>query len=136
MTEPSPLTSAQERALIDAARQVRASAYAPYSKFRVGAAIWAPTGEVFSGANVENSAYPVGLCAEHNALGALASAGHRSFVAVVIAASRAIPPCGKCRQALAEFGGNPLVLMVGEDEVVEKTSMHALLPSAFRPDML
>src|SRR5687768_5385675 len=97
-----------DEALLRAAREVRTRAYAPYSRFLVGAALRAEDGTIFTGGNIENAAYPTSLCAERSALAAAVSAGHRRFeaIAVVAEAKGDIPasPCGSCRQALSEFG--------------------------------
>ena len=93
--------------LLDAARAVRQNAHAPYSKFRVGAAIRTDSGQVFVGCNVENVAYPEGTCAEAGAIAAMCAAGERDVaeVAVIADSPQPVSPCGGCRQKLAEFGG-------------------------------
>ncbi|MDE3215407.1 MAG: cytidine deaminase, partial [Gemmatimonadota bacterium] len=90
------------------------AAYAPYSGFRVGAALLAADGAVATGCNVENAAYPAGVCAERVALGAAVAQGHREFLAIAIAteAQEPTPPCGVCRQALVEFSPDLVVLSV------------------------
>lgn len=118
------------RALKEAAVAVRENAYAPYSKFNVGAAILAD-GRIFVGCNVENASFPVGICAERSALSAAISAGCTSIQAVAIAADRMIPPCGMCRQALAEFNREVPVLMADGDKE-ERTTLDQLLPDPFR----
>ena len=94
-------------ALITAAAAARDNAYAPYSRFKVGAAIRAADGRIFVGANVENASYPAGLCAEAAALAAMIAAGARRVAELAIVAESAapVPPCGLCRQRLAEFAG-------------------------------
>jgi cytidine deaminase len=115
--------------LRDAARRVRDSAYAPYSSLLVGAALRAD-GKVFAGCNVENASFPVGLCAERAALATAVAAGCRAIEALAIASERPIPPCGMCRQALAEFNPALPILLVGdEEEQVE--SLDRLLPNPF-----
>jgi cytidine deaminase len=118
--------------LTEAARAARANAYAPYSSIAVGAAVLAG-GAIYSGCNVENASYPVGICAERAALGAAVSAGHQRIDAVVICSEKQLPPCGMCRQALAEFNPAVPVLIVGEDGE-RTTSLDELLPDPFLLD--
>ena len=127
---------AEERELVDEARAAREAAYAPYSGFHVGAALEAADGRVFTGCNVENAAYPVGMCAEHAALGSAVRAGVRSFRRLALVASGRSPasPCGKCRQALAEFGTSLDVVSLGEDGEVRRWSLGDLLPDSFGQD--
>ncbi len=120
--------------LKDAARAVRENAYAPYSNFQVGAAIRTSSGEVYAGCNVENVAYPEGTCAEAGAIAAMAAAGAREIVEVyVIAGSPApVPPCGGCRQKLAEFAkGDVKVTMATMGGAETVTTVADLLPGAF-----
>jgi cytidine deaminase len=119
--------------LAAAARAVRRRAYAPYSGFRVGAAV-AFGGRVAAGCNVENASYGLTVCAERNALGAMVAAGGRRADAVAVASGTAppTPPCGACLQALAELGGPDLpVLLLGARGAREETTLGALLPQAF-----
>lgn len=119
--------------LIEAAREAMGSAYAPYSGFRVGAALEADDGRRFSGVNVENAAYPVGLCAEQSALAAAVSAGARGFRRLALAVSGDEPasPCGKCRQALAEFGGDLRIVSEGTAGGRKRWTLAELLPDSF-----
>ena len=121
----------------EAAKAMR-QAYAPYSKFRVGAALLTDAGETFVGCNVENASYPAGLCAERVALGAAVAAGHRKFVAIAICSEAAAPapPCGICRQALAEFGLDLIVESAAPDGPVMRWSLAELLPHPFTPSSL
>ena len=120
--------------LVQAAREVRDNAYAPYSKFKVGAAIRTASGAVFVGCNVENVAYPEGTCAEAGAIAAMCAAGDYeiSEIAVIADSPTPVPPCGGCRQKIAEFANAavPVILATtgGESYV---TSVAALLPGAF-----
>ena len=120
--------------LKDAAIAVRENAYAPYSKFHVGAAIRTPSGAVYVGCNVENAAYPEGTCAEAGAIAAMIAAGETEIVAayVVAGAAKPVPPCGGCRQKLAEFAEADvevtMATMTGLEQVIR---IDALLPGAF-----
>ena len=133
MTAPS-----DERldALIAAAREVREHFHAPYSGFAVGAAILAG-GRTFTGANVENASYPLSVCAERNAVGAMVSAGERHIDAVAVVAggnAGPVPPCGGCRQVLAEFAADdvPVVSEHADDRARAVWTVGELLPNAFR----
>ena len=125
--------------LIDAARQVRDNAHAPYSNFKVGAALQTASGDVFVGCNVENVAYPEGTCAEAGAIAAMVAAGQREIVAVAVIADSPMPvtPCGGCRQKLAEFAkGDVPVTMATTDGAVEETTVGRLLPGGFDADYM
>lgn len=122
--------------LLARARAVRACAYAPYSRYLVGAAIRAEDGSIHVGCNVENAAYPEGLCAEAVALGAMVAAGARRLVAVAVVGGDArhpAMPCGGCRQKLAEFATPEAVVAVadGEGGAARRMRLAALLPGAF-----
>lgn len=120
--------------LLEAAKSCREKAYAPYSNFKVGAAIRTASGAVFTGCNVENVAYPEGTCAEAGAIAAMVAAGEVEIAeALVIAASPTpVSPCGGCRQKLAEFSaGDMKVTMATMDGVSLTMTMNDLLPGAF-----
>jgi cytidine deaminase len=137
MSRPSPLDSAAVDRLLEAARQVRESAHAPYSGFCVGAALLVEDGRVFVGCNVENASYGLGVCAERNAVAAAIAAGVRDFraIAVVTDADPPASPCGACRQVLAEFGDFE-VLIADLTGLRDRTWVLDLLPRAFLPSNL
>jgi cytidine deaminase len=121
--------------LVEKARRAAEMAYVPYSGFRVGAALLAEDGTVFTGVNVENAAYPSSSCAEATAVGTAVSAGARRFRAVAVACIDAVTvegayPCGRCRQILLEFGV-PRVLVSTADGEVREHSLDELLPHGF-----
>ena len=120
--------------LLDAARDVRENAYAPYSNFKVGAAIRSASGAVYTGCNVENVAYPEGTCAEAGAIAAMVAAGETRLteVAVIADSPSPVPPCGGCRQKLAEFAdGHTPVLLATTDGGRMETTVGDLLPGRF-----
>ena len=117
-----------------AAREVRENAYAPYSQFKVGAAIRTPSGNVFTGCNVENVAYPEGTCTEAGAIAAMVAAGEAEITEVYVIADSPEPvtPCGGCRQKLAEFSkGDVTVTLANLEGFEAKISVRDLLPGAF-----
>jgi len=123
--------------LIQIARQARQWAYAPYSHYAVGAALLGVSGKVYEGVNIENAAYPAGICAERVAVFKAVSEGERKFTAVAVVTSNGGAPCGACRQVLAEFGLDTVVLIANaEGELLQQTSVGALLPNAFTPQHL
>ncbi len=122
--------------LLDAARKVRDNAYAPYSRFKVGAALRTASGAVFSGCNVENAAYPEGTCAEAGAIAAMAAAGEREIaeIAVIADCPEPVPPCGGCRQKIAEFARPEVKVTLATLDGAERVmSVAELLPGAFLP---
>jgi cytidine deaminase len=121
-----------------AARDARAHAYAPYSRLAVGAALETSSGLRFTGANVENASYGLTMCAERTAVFAAVSAGAGEIVAVAIAGPDgvALPPCGACRQVLAEFGGPEMAVVYGSSGGSVQTTLGTLLPAAFTADAL
>jgi cytidine deaminase len=126
-------------ALFEAARAAQARAYAPYSGFKVGAAVQGEGGAVYAGCNVENAAYPVGTCAEQAAIAVMVAAGERRIAAILVVGDgeKLVTPCGACRQRVREFGapGTP-VHVAGRDGVRNTFALDDLLPSAFGPDNL
>jgi cytidine deaminase len=122
--------------LITAARTVRENAYAPYSKYKVGAAILTKSGSVFTGTNVENASYPAGLCAERSAIAQMIAAGEREPIACAVATGGPRPgsPCGFCRQVLREFARDMPIALVAENKghlSRRETTLAKLLPDAF-----
>jgi cytidine deaminase len=126
-------------ALLDAARAARDKAYAPYSKYKVGAAIRSSDGRVFTGCNVENAAFPVGTCAEAGAIAAMVMGGSRRIAAVAVIGSTAdvCTPCGGCRQRIREFAeASTPIVMAGEGAQKLTLTLDKLLPHSFGPDHL
>jgi cytidine deaminase len=124
-------------ALFAAAQTARASAYAPYSGYPVGAAVLADGGRIFASCNVENAAYPVGTCAEAGAIAAMAAAGARRIAAILVVAGGAelVTPCGACRQRIREFGVDATPIHLADESGVRRTlTLGDLLPLAFGPD--
>ncbi|MFA7467586.1 MAG: cytidine deaminase [Desulfotomaculaceae bacterium] len=119
--------------LVQRALKAREKAYAPYSHFKVGAAILSTDGEVFTGCNVENASYGLTVCAERVALFKAVTMGRRSFSAIAIAAGTNdyCSPCGACRQVLAEFGGSTKVYMANYKGEYREMTVAELLPAAF-----
>lgn len=120
--------------LLEAARLAWANAYAPYSRFHVGAALRAASGRVFTGANVENGSFGLTRCAEQSAVLAMASAGERRFSEIVVYTASGPPasPCGACRQILLEFAPDALVWTVNAGGEAGRTTVAELLPGGFR----
>lgn len=136
---PFLLTEAQQNALLQAARAARLNAHAPYSGFRVGAAVLDEQGRIHAGCNVENAAYPEGLCAEAGALGAMVLAGSTRARAVLVVGSGGawITPCGGCRQKLREFcAADTPVLTANDDAMGPRYTLAQLLPESFGPEHL
>ena len=119
--------------LLESARRAQQNAYAPYSRFPVGAAVLADDGRIFLGCNVENSSFGLTVCAERNAMAAAVVAGARPVAVAVVANQENIVPCGACRQVMAEFDAEmPLVLGSATGGVFSVTSLAALFPAAFK----
>jgi cytidine deaminase len=125
--------------LVDNARAVRENAHAPYSNFKVGAALIAVSGTVYRGCNVENVAYPEGTCAEAGAIAAMVAGGDTAIaeIAVIANSPKPVSPCGGCRQKIAEFAaGDVKVTMATMDGIVLETTVAALLPGSFDADYM
>jgi cytidine deaminase len=138
MTRPARAGAPSVESLRDAALSVMERAYAPYSQFRVGAALAGTDGSVFQGCNVENSAYPAGLCAERSALAAAVAGGVTQFDLLVIVseADDPTPPCGMCRQALVEFAPQLSIVSYTKHGTHAAWSLATLLPHPFTPAAL
>ncbi|HEX7973384.1 MAG TPA: cytidine deaminase [Anaerolineales bacterium] len=131
------ITDEDRQKLIEAASTARHWAYVPYSNYRVGAALLTASGKIYDGVNVENAAYPTGICAERVAVFKAVSEGEREFAAIAVATSNGGAPCGACRQVLWEFGDDILVLIADEQgHIVRETTIAELLPGAFSPSDL
>lgn len=131
------LNDRQRQELIRRAGEVRENAYAPYSGYRVGAALLAASGQVYTGANVENAVYPLTICAERSAVFNAISSGDRDFQAIAVVTRDGGTPCGSCRQVLAEFGLETVVIVADESgEIHQETTVAELLPHAFGPTNL
>jgi cytidine deaminase len=124
----------QKQALIQAAISVRHWAYVPYSHYPVGAAVLTSSGKIYDGINVESAAFPTTMCAERVAIFKAVSEGEREFDAIAVVTENAGSPCGACRQVMAEFGLETLVLIADTSGNVRvETSVSELLPGAFTP---
>ncbi len=125
--------------LFTAAKAIQAKAYAPYSRFKVGAAIATPDGRVFAGCNVENAAYPVGTCAEAGAISAMLAAGESRIAGIVVMGEgeNLVTPCGGCRQRIREFAAPDTPIHIAGPEGIRKSfTLDELLPFSFGPDNL
>ena len=135
-------TEFDERALADAAIAARDAAHAPYSEYRVGAALLCADGTVVAGCNVENASYGLTVCAERNAVFAAVAAGERRFTAVAVATEDGGSPCGACRQVLREFCPPPqdrrfgILLVDGKGRIKRRRTLAELLPESFGPETL
>ena len=131
------LTKEEKRSLIDLANEARRRAYVPYSNYAVGAALRTKTGRLFTGVNVENAAYPTTICAERVAVFKAVSEGEREFEVIAVVTDNGGSPCGSCRQVLAEFGLDTIVLIAdGQGRLIKQTTVKELLPEAFTPESL
>ena len=119
--------------LVAAAAQAQKMAYAPYSRFPVGAALLAADDAVYAGCNVENASYGLTICAERNALAHAVLCGAKQFVAVAVVTENGVTPCGACRQVLAEFGPRMTVIVADTRSNRRTYSLAELLPDAFGP---
>jgi len=130
------VTDEQKDALIKSACRARQHAYAPYSKYAVGAALLSEDGRIYTGVNVENASFSLTICAERAALFAAVGAGVRRFLAIAVCTENQGAPCGSCRQVLREFAGDLPVLICDGRGNSRETSLLALLPDCFGPENL
>lgn len=133
---PEMETTINIEALVDAARAARRRSYAPYSNYRVGAALITEEGEIFTGCNVENAVSPVSICAERVAIFKAVSEGHHRFAAIAVATRNGGSPCGGCRQVMHEFAPTMRVIIASDDAILAEYTVADLLPHSFGPDDL
>ena len=139
MLMPKSVDTSALAELFKAAKAAQRQAYAPYSRFQVGAAIRAPSGAVFAGCNVENAAYPQGACAETGAIGQMALSGERRIAEILVVGDgeALVTPCGGCRQRIREFAGPDTPIHIAGPEGVRATfTLDQLLPQSFGPENL
>ena len=128
------LTNEEKQKLIDLANEARKLAYAPYSNYPVGAAVRTMTGRIYTGVNIENAAYPQTMCAERVAIFKAVSEGEKEFDMIAVVTNNGGSPCGGCRQVMAEFGLDTLVLFAdGNGKLLKELTVSELLPEAFTP---
>jgi cytidine deaminase len=128
------LTNELRETLIHKAMEARKGAYAPYSHYAVGAALLTASGQIYDGVNIENAVYPLTICAERVAMFKAVSQGEKSFKAMAVVTKNGGTPCGSCRQVMAEFGLDMLVLIAKADgTLVSEQTVADLLPGAFGP---
>lgn len=131
------ITKEEKQSLIDLANEARRRAYVPYSNYPVGAALRTRTGRVYTGVNIENAAYPQTMCAERIAIFKAVSEGETEFEMIAVVTNNGGSPCGGCRQVMAEFGLDTIVLFGdGNGKLVHETTVKELLPEAFTPEHL
>jgi cytidine deaminase len=131
------LKKEEKQSLIDLANEARRRAYVPYSKYPVGAALRTKNGRLYTGVNIENAAYPQTMCAERVAIFKAVSEGETEFEVISVVTNNGGSPCGGCRQVMAEFGLDTIVLMAnGDGELVKEMTVKELLPEAFTPKHL
>jgi len=131
------LNDEMRQKLVEIAQQVRRWAYTPYSNYPVGAALLTTSGKIYDGVNIENAAYPSTICAERVAIFKAVSEGEREFSAIAVVTHNGGAPCGACRQVMAEFGLDTLVIIADkEGKLITETTVAGLLPGAFRPEHL
>ena len=131
------LTQLEKQTLVDLANAARQHAYVPYSNYPVGSSLRTKTGRVYTGVNVENAAYPQTMCAERVAMFKAVSEGEKEFEVITVVTDNGGSPCGGCRQVMAEFGLDTVVILAdGNGRIVKEMSVRELLPEAFTPERL
>ena len=131
------LTNEERQSLIDLANAARKHAYVPYSNYPVGSVLRTKSGQIYTGVNVENAAYPQTMCAERVAIFKAVSEGEREFDVITVVTSNGGSPCGGCRQVMAEFGLDTIVLIAdGNGKLQKELTVAELLPEAFTPNHL
>ena len=131
------LTDQEKQALVDLANTARERAYVPYSKYPVGSSLRTKSGRIFTGVNIENAAYPQTMCAERVAMFKAVSEGEKEFEVITVVTDNGGSPCGGCRQVMAEFGLDTIVILADKQgRIVKETSVKELLPGAFTPEQL
>lgn len=131
------LTDQEKQDLVDLANTARERAYVPYSRYPVGSSLRTKSGRIFTGVNVENAAYPQTMCAERVAIFKAVSEGEKDFEVITVVTDNGGSPCGGCRQVMAEFGLNTVVILAdGKGRIVQETTVSELLPGAFTPEHL
>jgi cytidine deaminase len=131
------LSEQEKQSLVDLANTARQRAYVPYSHYPVGSSLRTKTGRIFTGVNVENAAYPQTMCAERVAIYKAVSEGEKEFEVITVVTDNGGSPCGGCRQVMAEFGLDTIVILAeGNGRIVKETTVKELLPEAFTPGYL
>ena len=131
------ITQHDKQSLIELANEARKQAYVPYSHYPVGAALRTKTGKTYTGVNIENAAYPQTMCAERVAIFKAVSEGEKEFEVISVVTDNGGSPCGGCRQVMAEFGLDTIVLLADKNgNLVKETTVNELLPEAFTPEKL
>ena len=131
------LTQQEKQSLVALANTIRQHAYVPYSKYAVGSSLRTRSGRIFTGVNVENAAYPQTMCAERVAIFKAVSEGEKAFDMITVVTDNGGSPCGGCRQVMAEFGLDTIILLAdGGGHIVKETTVRELLPEAFTSEHL
>jgi cytidine deaminase len=136
MTMSQRKTAIERDALVEAARRAREMAYAPYSEYKVGAAVLTGDGSVYTGCNVENASYPASICAERVAITKAISEGQRDFLAIAVITGSGGFPCGICRQVMFEFAPEMRVFIADTEGILAECTVSDLLPDGFGPEHL